>query len=130
MLAGDLFPANLDLGAGQARGPGACQRPIGRKRQARPRVRPGRSALLELREAIAALRDIVDTQTGLLFAVGTVLEQVRAELRAAAGERRRVNERIEALLRHLVELRRGAGQVELHRPERHSRKRPLGNGEQ
>jgi hypothetical protein len=122
-----LFPQSLDLGADQMPGEGACRHPIGRRRWARAAPTKRRSArpARELAEAIGALRAVAEAQGSLLVDIGAAIEQVGAELRVVAGERRRTNERIDAVLRALTELRRGLGQTALHEIPRHTRRRPL-----
>jgi hypothetical protein len=65
--------------------------------------------------------------TGLLLDVGSVVEQVATELKVSAHERRQTNERLDRLLRSQAETRQVLGQTELHIPQHHTRRRPLGH---
>lgn len=66
---------------------------------------------------------------GQMLDVSAAVEQAAAELRASAQEHRQIREPLNQLRPAQVEARRALGQVELHHPPQHFRKRPLGGGD-
>lgn len=123
-----LFPPSLDLGADQVRGEGACRHPIGRRRAARPAPASRRPRRQDLARTVEALRATIEAQSATIVDIGAALERLDAEVRVAAGERRKTNEKLDALLRSQTETRRQLGQVELHRfPRGMNRQQPLGH---
>lgn len=95
---------------------GYAQAPTGRRRNPPPhrhrvrRPRPSTAALL------ARLADQLDRQhRETIAALDRLARRDRAERETLAG-----------LLRQVTELRRGLGQTGLDKPERHTRRRPIG----
>lgn len=93
--------------------PEAVREPIGRPQHRRRRPRPRGGA------RPAGVRTLVLEQRRDLAQLVTIMRGLAADL----AEQR---ELFEPIFRHLVELRRAVGATELHRPERQTRRRPLG----
>jgi hypothetical protein len=99
-----------------------AQRPIGRRRSrlSSPASRITRDYQL------TAIRALLETHSGLLLDIGAAIERLTSEVISTHGERRRIGEQLDRLLRSQTETRRALGATSLHIPPRHSRRRPLG----
>jgi len=107
---------------GPARREGYAQRPIGKRRSRRfPRTSQNTRE-----HQLTAIRALLETHSTLLLDIGAAIERLTAEVITSHGERRRIGEQLDRLLRSQTETRRALGATSLHLPPHHSRRRPLG----
>jgi hypothetical protein len=104
---------------GRVRRDGYAQRPIGRRRSRR-------FSRTSQNPRDSTIRALLETHSTLLLDIGTAIEKLIAEVITSHGERRRIGEQLDRLLRSQTETRRQLGQTQLHILPHHTRRRPLG----